>query len=510
MIGQNSLLKMQKFQLMAEISQEIVIFFGKSGNIVDCNRKAMEELGYDRDISQISITEIFREAIRMEDNQVSLQMKYQDKALETVAYRKNQTCFPVNLKISVKEDKKNYLGICCAINISDRRQLLSDIKYLKNEIKSYKQDRNEFIANITHELRTPVNGIMGFTEGLMETELLPKQIETVNIIHRCCVNMNTIINDLLDYTKFANKKMVLEHIDFNFRNFIDDIVELNVTKINEKGLKLLVNVADDVPVKVIGDEFRLAQILNNLFANAVKFTSIGQIALEVVKTAQTEDEVELFFMVMDTGIGISMEDMDKLFISFSQVDGSITRRFGGTGLGLSICKMLVEAMHGSIEVESDKGKGSTFSFTVRLGLPEMSDSMEDDEIQEEEPDTGMFITSSIDGISNIPEGDYISRMIEEAGSQINTVSDHEESHREVIGYVLNAMEKLSLSIEMESWEKAEELAEYIKNMIPNDHKELNKKAFRLLLAVRKEDHDTSLMLNNELKTIICEVVGWKM
>ena len=133
-----------------------------------------------------------------------------------------------------------------------------------------------------------------------------------------------------------------------------------------KGLRFTLNIAPEIPDKVIGDELRLTQILNNLVSNAVKFTEQGYVGIEVSLNTKINDEIELFFMVVDTGIGLSPEDKDKLFKSFSQADASITRKFGGTGLGLSITKELVQMMHGKVWAEGEKGKGSTFSFTVRL------------------------------------------------------------------------------------------------------------------------------------------------
>ena len=204
-------------------------------------------------------------------------------------------------------------------------------------------------------------------KNLLNTELNSYQLETVGIIEGCCVNMSKIINDLLDFSKMESDKLVLEKKAFSFREFLNNVMAFNVTLVNEKGLKLLVHVGDDIPKYLVGDELRLMQIFNNLLSNAVKFTTIGHIAVEASLIREEDDYVELFFMVVDTGIGISKQNMDKLFKKFSQVDASTTRTFGGTGLGLSISKKLVELMGGNIKVESEPGKGSSFSFNVILG-----------------------------------------------------------------------------------------------------------------------------------------------
>ncbi len=522
MIRQSPMSASLKQQLLYEHSQELLVFFDQKGFIVDVNHAALEELGYNNEeIFSIPINEIFRKVINKEKDRLIINEKYRDKSVEAVIYRKNQTCFAAKLMISVRDVKKGFLGLCSAINISEEKETRRENKNIKNELISSRQYKTEFIANITHELRTPVNGILGMIKNLTESELTPKQLEAVNIIQRCCSNMDMVINDLLDFEKMNSNKLVLEQREFNFRKFIDNIISFNINKINEKGLELLVNIADDIPNFVLGDEFRLSQILNNLFSNAIKFTSVGQVALEVVKTAHNSDEIELFFMVMDTGIGISKEDMDKLFTSFTQVDGSITRRFGGTGLGLSICKMLVESMNGSITAESEKNKGSTFSFSVRLGISEDMDHTHGN--NGSETDTYHYMVNrnqmSASGgeLLHVSGTDYVGKILSEANfslSKIHMGFQNElaspAGYKEVMQEMNDTMEKLIICIEMESWVKAEGLADTIKKLIPAEYIDISKKAFRLVLSVRRENHDTSLTIINELKAMMSEVKEWKI
>lgn len=508
------------FRLLLEHSQEIILFFDQAGHILECNQTAKDELGYGADIYRILISDIFRMAMKIENNKLIINPKYRNEITETVAYRNNQTCFAVNLIVTIETGNKSFNGLCTALNISEEKKLIRNIEFSKKELVSSSQLKNEFMANITHELRTPVNGIMGLSENLLEFGLQPKQVEIVNIIHRCCKNMNTIINDLLDYTKIANNKLVLENREFDFRHFIEGIIAININGISEKGLKLLTNIADDIPNIIIGDEFRLAQILNNLFSNAIKFTSLGQIVLEVDKTAQTESEVELLFMIMDTGIGISIEERDKLFLSFSQVDGSITRRFGGTGLGLSISKMLVESMKGTIAVESQKNKGSTFSFTVRMGINkafEETGKVQSDEVENYFFPQGEILSdkeglfSDFTGDDNIKTRNKVDETSQlKQGILFKTDSDDSYDHKGVLEDLYDTFEKLAICIEMESWEKAEVLANRIKNLIPKDHKKVSEKSLKLVLSVRKENHDTSIAILGELITIVNEASGWRM
>jgi signal transduction histidine kinase len=495
--------KKSEYKLLLKNTQEIIIFFDSKCKILECNSKAVNELGYGDDIYKIPINNIFKNVFIYEENKFMVADKYLKKPEETIAYRKNQTCFPVDLRITTNRRKKSCLGLCTAINITDKKNIIRETNHLKNEINNYNQMSNELVANITHELRTPVNGIMGFTNILADTKLKPNQMEAVNIIKRCCTNMNTLINDMLDYAKLSNNKLIIEEREFDFRDFVSQIVGFNSAALNEKDLKLILDIADNIPETVIGDELRLAQVLNNLFSNAIKFTPSGQVGLKIMKISQSGESIELFFMVIDTGIGISREEKDKLFKSFSQVDSSITRRFGGTGLGLSISKMLVEAMHGSIDVDSEKNMGSTFSFSVRLGLPktkavEISETPECCEGMELEE------SGSNENVADMSDLDYIDMVLKEAGTSGKELTSGMDAMREALVLMKDNMEKLTICIEMENWEKAEELACNMKKLLPKDHAANIKNVFRLILAVRKENHDISLSILNELKEHMCE------
>ena len=227
--------------------------------------------------------------------------------------------------------------------------------------------------------------------------------------------------------------------------------------------------------------------MNNLLSNAVKFTSVGQIVINVVKTIDLGEEFELFFMVIDTGIGIAEEEMDKLFRSFSQVDASITRRFGGTGLGLSIVKNLVEMMGGSVNVESEKGKGSTFSFSVRVKKTEPDTSSETEDIKE---------SSYLFNLGDISADD------EEEGTELYILGSAENIKE------INAnMEKLVICIEMENWDRADTFADNIKQLVAEDTMNLKRKAFRLQMTVRKGAHEAAIEQYDELKRAIIEAFG---
>ncbi len=261
----------------------------------------------------------------------------------------------------------------------------------QKEIQKREADSNkaksEFLANMSHEIRTPMNGIIGATELLGNTKLSKEQSNVVSIIGRSCENLLNIINDILDFSKIEAGKMKIEPYPFNFRSTMDYLMDQMSFKTNEKGIELISSVEQTIPNILIGDESRLIQVLINLLGNSVKFTSEGEVVLKVEVSKQIGSQITLHFAVEDSGIGIPKDKLEKIFESFTQADGSTTRKFGGTGLGTSISKMLIELMGGKIWVESPnpnfawstENPGSIFHFILPFDIDK---NQETNELQE--------------------------------------------------------------------------------------------------------------------------------
>lgn len=236
----------------------------------------------------------------------------------------------------------------------------------KTEIQDAMQAKNDFIAMMNHEIRAPINAIMGISHLILESRLTVSQRSQITKIKDATSILHTLVNDILDHSKIEAGKITIEKIPFDLNAMLDDISNIITHKADEKQLELIFDIDQSVPNKLIGDPLRLLQILVNLLNNAIKFTDKGSVVLRLRGQQISRLNLKIHFEIIDTGIGIEPESLKKLFASYVQADETISRKYGGTGLGLAICKNLISLMGGSIQVESTPNQGSIFSFDIKL------------------------------------------------------------------------------------------------------------------------------------------------
>ena len=270
-------------------------------------------------------------------------------------------------------EEENFAGslsdlMALALEARDRRASQDELVEAKEAAEAASEAKSLFLANMNHEIRTPLNGVVGMLKLLRESPLNSKQQRFVNKGILSSEALLVVINDILDFSKIEAGKMEIENLPFNLIDITENVTQMFAQRAEEKGLELVSFIHNDVPAIVCGDANRLGQVLINLVSNSIKFTERGDVIIRVRLESRGEEQCAVRFEIKDTGIGISLEEKERIFEAFLQEDSSTTRRFGGTGLGLGISRQLVELMGGKIQVESRPGYGSTFWFTINLGI----------------------------------------------------------------------------------------------------------------------------------------------
>lgn len=288
------------------------------------------------------------------------------------------------LKFPLLDENKNIFGISgIATDITERVQSHQELQTALHNVREAKELQDLFLANMSHEIRTPMNGIQGMTSLLLETELTDDQREFAQMIRHSLNNLTAIVNDILDYSNLRAGKITLEKIAFNISDPLEAIKIQFGNQVNRKGLSFSLSVDEDVPLLITGDPYRLKQVLVSLVDNAIKFTSQGMVDIQVGLRRIYGDMALIRFTVRDSGVGIAVEKQQKIFESFTQANKEVSRSLGGAGLGLAISKGLVELQGGEIQVQSEPGKGSVFSFTIPYRLPvAMEEQVSGEELKE--------------------------------------------------------------------------------------------------------------------------------
>ncbi|MHB8900274.1 MAG: response regulator [Thermoguttaceae bacterium] len=366
----------ERYRLLHESLRDAFVQVSMDGRIVECNGAYCQMLGYSlEELRRLTYRELTPEhwhgaEERIVQDQI-LARGYSD-VYEKEYRRKDGSILPVELRTILSRDTAGQPATMWAIvrDVSERKRTEQGLAAAKEAAEAANQAKSQFMANMSHELRTPMNAILGMTDLALSEQLPATARDYLQTAKESADLLLELLNEILDFSRIEAGRFELESTPFDLRKAVERVVKTLGVRAYEKGLELVCELSDDLPDTVVGDPLRLRQVLMNLISNAVKFTSQGEVVVEARLKERRPHAVEIRFSVSDTGIGIEPEHVEKIFSPFTQADASMTRRFGGTGLGLAIAQRLATLMGGGIRVESRRGKGSTFHFTVTLALAE--------------------------------------------------------------------------------------------------------------------------------------------
>jgi PAS domain S-box-containing protein len=358
-----------KYRNLVENAAVVIYSSDRLGNISFANDKATELTGYSLEELTGMHFSVLVDPARLDG--------VTDHYMQQVRSGKPETSliFPiitrhgekkwVEQSVVLETDQSGPIGFQCIVkDISEQRRMQEELIRATRDAEDAKKMQEQFLANMSHEIRTPLNGIQGMTNLLLETPLTEQQTEFAQIVRRSSNNLLVIVNDILDFSKIKAGKLSIEKIDFSLTDILDNVKGVFRHRVKKKGLELSIETDPSIPGLLRGDPYRLNQVLVNLVGNAIKFTEKGEVRVIVQQKAATAKGAIFHFSVTDTGIGISEENLPRIFDSFSQAGVDTARRYGGTGLGLAICQQLVRLQGGQISVASAPGKGSSFDFEI--------------------------------------------------------------------------------------------------------------------------------------------------
>jgi two-component system sensor histidine kinase/response regulator len=355
----------EQYRTLVENSEDFIFRFRLDGTIASSNSKMY--LTYQLDADQVK-GKLLTELVQMDEpetweigfEQTILERKTQQFGIHLLHPDGSEHAYNVTLSPLFTEGEKEIDGVTGTVHD------ITDLKK-REEADQSNRAKSQFLARMSHEIRTPLNGIIGLSLLLQRTELTTIQQDYLSKIDSSSNVLLATINDILDFSKLEAGKMTLEMVDFSLEASIQKVADLTSVSLGKNRIEIILETSEDLPDRVSGDPFRLEQVLINLTNNAIKFTKRGYLRLKVGLEERSEEGYLLSFAMEDTGIGISKEQLSKLFVPFSQADTSMSRRYGGTGLGLVICQHLVQSMGGVLQVESTIGQGSRFYFNLMLG-----------------------------------------------------------------------------------------------------------------------------------------------
>ena len=361
-----------KYRDLFENASDLIQSVSADGRFRYVNPAWRKALGYsEKEIGGMNFLDVVHPAYHEQCSELFRKLIAGEEAgrVEVLFVMKGGGLLPLEGSVTCRfEDGKPVATRGIFRDVREQKRVEQEMRQARDAAETASRTKSDFLANVSHEIRTPLNGIIGMTELTLGTPVTAEQREYLSMIRSSADTLLNVVNDVLDFSKIEAGRLDFESVEFRLSECVGDLMKGLAFRAHEKKLELAYEIPPEVPELLVGDAARLSQVIVNLVGNAIKFTDHGEVVLRVELESQREAEARLHFSVADTGIGIPRERQKAIFESFSQADASTTRRYGGTGLGLAIASRLVELMQGTIWVESELGRGSTFHFTATVGV----------------------------------------------------------------------------------------------------------------------------------------------
>lgn len=422
-------------RVVRETSIDTMITFDSEGHMLEANPALKRMFGYtEEEVAGQPISMLVPDLAWLECME-NANGPWSDpeggRLLEAMPVRRDGTRFPAELQIGMAIIENERIYACTICDVTDRKLFEQRMIESKEAAEIAARAKTDFLAMVSHEIRTPMNGIIGMSALMLETALSDEQREYAEIIGKSSEALLSVINDILDYSKIESGKMEIEEVPFQVASCISETIDLFTAKLKRRNLDMTYRVDPMLDMPIVSDVTKLRQILINLVGNAVKFTTEGSVNVDVKLLYDHGAYLDLEFRVSDTGVGIPADKLPMLFQPFSQLDSSMSRKYGGTGLGLAICKNLVELLGGTIHADPFAANGATFVFTIRVGRWMTEEPAVDAKDFAPKPDRPVSFT------------DYVSRNEQASGGTgitVLVVEDHEINRK----LAIRMLEKLGL------------------------------------------------------------------
>jgi len=427
----------RKYRSIFENASEGIFQITPDGKILTANPALLKILGEQQSQNNINSNKSLNDNLSLKlVEQKAFENLIKSKEVvenfETGLVKNNNKIIPVKINAHIVLNNHSeihyYEGVIEDITEKKRSQSLM---VAKEAAEAANLAKSEFLANMSHEIRTPMNAIIGLSYLALQLKLSSKQKEYLEKIYTSAESLLHLINDILDFSKIEAGKLHLEKRIFSIDEVINNLISIINIKIAEKGLSFNTNISNSIPKNLVGDDLRLGQILINLTTNAVKFTKSGQISVNIDCVNKNDSNITLSFLVSDTGIGISQEQLKQLFQPFQQADTSITRKYGGTGLGLVICKRLIEKMEGNIQIQSQVNKGTDIKFEISFEIPKNQSTLCNKSISKKLADELLYGKNILVVEDNEINMQVICELLERVNIKVNKVYNGKEALQKV-------------------------------------------------------------------------------